>query len=171
MNNIDLNELEPHEILELAYALIEDGDGMEKEASGMPDLNDLSVDEFLDFAEGLEEALVESGEIEKVAGIKDWAKKGWEGAKSAGKRYGDLVTAKSARADVGALAGRTGKGKASTAMDILRGKWGSGAASASGKGSRRAELMKALGAQAGTAAGAGAAGAGGIAAYRHHKKK
>lgn len=173
VNDIDLNELTPAQIIDVANALIESGEGVEKVASGGDiDLNDLTVDEFLDFAEGLEEALIENGELEKQAGkVSDALKRGWEGAKGAGSRYGDLVTGRSARADISALSGKTGRGKASSALEILRGKWGSGAPSASGKGSRRSEAMKALGTMAGTAGVVGGGTAAGTIAYRRRKKK
>ena len=60
---VDLNDLDADEIIELAYYLAEDGD-FEKEA-GYYDLNEFSVDDFIEFASELED------EMEKDAGAKE----------------------------------------------------------------------------------------------------
>jgi len=146
--NIDLNDLSPDEILELAYALLEDGEGMEKDASEEIDLNDLTVDEFLDFAEGLEEEMI------KTAGPRWDAVKA--GAEKAGSRVADAFKASRFR----------------RARGVMEGEWGlTGDAH---KALRRKEMAKGL-AEAGAAyGGAGVAGVGtykGIQALRNRNKK
>jgi hypothetical protein len=87
MPNIDLNQLTAEEIIELGYLLNEE---LEKSASaelanedpdGDVDLNSLDVEDFIDFAAGVEDAAVE---MEKEAGragaVKEWLKARGKGA-------------------------------------------------------------------------------------------
>ena len=65
-DDVDLNAFTPDEIIELAYHLQnDDGESMEKEA-GYYDLNEFSVDEFMDLAGDLEVEFI------KEANIKHW---------------------------------------------------------------------------------------------------
>jgi len=149
--NLDLNALSPEEILELAYALL-DEDGVEKTASEDLDLNELSVDEFLEFAEGLEEEMV------KTAGPR------WEAAKRFGRKarseIGGAFSAREARAG---WAGRHGGPTGSTLINREDAE----------NVRSLAHKMMLRGAAKTTAAYGGSAAAvgGGIAAYRNRNKK
>ena len=147
----DLNDLSPDEILELAYALLEE-DGVEKTASGDFDLNELSVDEFLDFAEGLEEGM------EKDASAGEWARK-------AGTAIGDAFKAKGLRRALSMRKIHSENLAAKGNPDNVK-KWI--------EGKRSEETRNALkeGGKTLAAYGSvGAVGAGSIAAYRRRKNR
>jgi hypothetical protein len=74
-DEIDLNAFTPEEIIELAYHL---ENSESEKVAGAYDLNEFSVDEFIDFAADLED------EMEKEAGIRDWAARQGHAAKAQG---------------------------------------------------------------------------------------
>lgn len=75
-NRLDLNTLEPQQIIEIAYALLEPAEpAVEKTANANEiDLNALTVDEFLEFAADLEIAIEAEPVVEKTAAAKPSSK-------------------------------------------------------------------------------------------------